>query len=111
MTEIEQLNEHIAECKKHIDKFNKLQELHKNPLFKELITEGFCKDCIAEYMTVSVNGKVPEAARENARGIATAGAYLNNWFIVVAQQAAMANEDIRAAEDEIAKLNNDEVEQ
>ena len=69
MTEVQQLKDSIEYNQKLVDRYEKLVKLQDNPLFKELIMDGFCKDCIAEYLSVSVNGRLPQGAREKQQGL------------------------------------------
>lgn len=105
MTEVQQLKDSIEYNQKLVDRYEKLVKLQDNPLFKELIMDGFCKDCIAEYLSVSVNGRLPQGARENAEGVAKAGAYLNNWFQIVEQQGLQAQSDIEQAKETIEQIH------
>ena len=106
MTEVEQLKDLILQNQKLVDKQAKLLKLMTNDDFKDVILDGFCKDDLAEYLEVSVNTRIPEAARDNARGLATAGAYLRNWFDVVQQQATMAQSDIEKAKETIVDIES-----
>ena len=107
MTEVEALQKQLDSAHELIAQRDKVLELTKNPLYRELIVEGFCKTDCAFYTHASGDPTLSEASRQDALNIAQASGHFRRYMSVKIQQGNQAEDSIQRLEAEIEEARRE----
>lgn len=94
------INKEIDDLRGLVQARDKAIALEKNPEFKELILDGFCRDRAAEYVQQSVSRAISVEDREHALALSQASGYFLDFLNAI---VAMGNQ----AEDNIERLQQE----
>lgn len=109
MSDLKALEHQLAEAREFIQKKNQVEELTSNPLFKEIILQGFCIDDCARAIKASADIGVPKEEREDCIKLAQAAGYLEKYLHTVCRQGYMAEGDIARINEAIEYARTEEV--
>lgn len=87
----------------------KVLELAQNPLFKELILEGFCGSECVRLIGLSVDFTLNAEEQARSLGMAQAAGYLRNFLRILEIQGNAAENEIPGIREAIEELRAEEV--
>lgn len=89
-------------------KLDKLMALRNDPLFHELIIEGFCTTEAADYVRNSVNPSLDKEGQEHSLAMAQAAGHLLVWLQVQMNKGRSAVENIARIDEELQEIHRGE---
>lgn len=107
MTEVEALQKQLDAAHKYIAIRDKILELTKNPLYRELIVEGFCKVDCAYYTHASGDPALSESSRQDSLNIAQASGHFRRYMSTLIQQGNQAEDQLQGLEAEIEEVRRE----
>lgn len=93
MTEVEALLKQLEAARQQIADRNKILELTRNPIYREVILDGFMKTDCVHYAHSSADPALSDEQRKDALNMAQAAGHLKRYLSVKIQQGNQA-EDI-----------------
>ena len=101
---VQQLEGQLEDIKYIREQADKAVRLAENPLFRELILEGFCRDEMARLAAVSGDPAIStQAERDIAADMSRAGGHLKRFLNTMIRQANTAVNDIPEIEAALAE--------
>jgi hypothetical protein len=108
MSEVNQLEDQLAQVKELVERREKALRLSQNPDFKDLILDQFClKEC-ARYVQVSADPNLDDRQRDDALRTAQAAGHLKRYLSVVVQMGNAASGDIVELEQALSEARAEE---
>jgi hypothetical protein len=108
MSEVNQLEDQLAQVKELVARRDKAIRLSKNKDFEDLILDQFClKEC-ARYVQVSADPNLDDRQRDDALRMAQAAGHLKRFLSVVVQMGNAASGDIVEIEQALTDARMDE---
>lgn len=104
MTDIEQVEKHIEDLKKHAERKNLALRLEHIPEFKQLILDGFCEADCARFVRTSTDPSMQPEARMDSLAMAQAAGYLRRWLSTCVQMGIRAEHEIDQHRVELEEL-------
>lgn len=89
-------------------KLDKLLALRNDPVFHELIIEGFCTAEAADYVRNSVNPSLDKEGQEHSLAMAQAAGHFLVWLQVQMNKANSAVTNIARIEEELEEIRRGE---
>lgn len=111
MSRLTELQEHLANLKQLVIQKNKVEELQRNPIYKELIEEGFLIHEMQRCSSLSVSEKATPELRTLANDMAKSGSVLSNYLATIVMQGRYAEEAIPEVEEAIVEEENSKEEE
>lgn len=107
MTEVEALQKQLDTAHQQVAIRDKILELNKNPLYKELVLEGFIKTDCAFYTHSSGDPLLTEPQRKDALNIAQAAGHFRRYMSIKIQQGNQAEDQIPRIEESIEEARRE----
>jgi len=104
MSEVKEMEDYIKSLQEDIERKQKVDRLFCNQDFIDIIKNGFCRDEMMRYQTLSVSEKVKSEERELFQKLAGASGVLINYLDFITQRGVLAEEDIEGAKDNLEML-------
>lgn len=111
MSRLTELQEHLANLKQLVIKKNKVEELQNNPLYKELIEQGFFIEEMQRCSSLAVSEKATPDLRALGNEMAKSGSVLSNYLATIVMQGRYAEEAIPEVEEAIVEEENSKEEE
>ena len=89
-------------------KLDKLLALRNDPVFHELIIEGFCTTEAADYVRTSVNPSLDKEGQEHALAMAQAAGHFLVWLQIQMNKANNAVTNIARIDEELQEIHRGE---
>lgn len=104
MSDLTELQEHLAHLKKQVELKNQVQRLLGNADFQAVIMKGFCEDEMRRQMGLAVCDRLPADVRELCNQLAKSSAALDNYLDTSIRIGTSAEDDIEEVETQIQEL-------
>lgn len=107
--EIAGLNHQIQQTERELAFIDKVTRLMEDPVFKEVIIEGFGTKHCARYLLESCDSTLDSNGRADALAMAQAGANIKRWLAITLELGKTARNSIEDWKEQIEYLRqNDE---
>lgn len=103
MSRLTELQEHLSNLKQLVIQKNKVEELQRNPVYIEIIEQGFLTEEMQRYSSLAVSEKATPDLRALANDSAKSGAVLLNYLTTIVMQGRYAEEAIPEVEEAIVE--------
>lgn len=110
MSEVNDLLKQLDDAKSFIARRDKALKLHNDPIYKELILEGFCKDECARYVHASSDPALTAEQRSDALAIAQAAGHFRRFMSVIITMGNQSENMLDRLEAEIEAARAEEAE-
>lgn len=108
MSDVRQLEQQISNVKELMAKRDKMLQLGKIPLFKELILDEFCMKEAARLVHQSGDPVLTQEQRADALAMAQAGGHLRRWLSMACRMGDAAEGDLTDIELMLAEARAEE---
>jgi hypothetical protein len=108
MSTVRQLEQQISNVKELTAIRDKMLQLGKIPLFKELILDTFCGTEAARLVHQSSDPALTPQQREDALNMAQAGGHLRRWLSMGCRMGDQAESDLKDLEEILAEARAEE---
>lgn len=92
--QVAELEQHLEDAKKMVERRDMAVRLYKNPEFKALIVDGFCGTECARYAQESGDPSIPAENRADALAMAQAAGHLRRYLSYLVRFGNTAEKDI-----------------
>ena len=111
MSRLTELQEHLSNLKQLVIQKNKVEELQRNPIYKELIEEAFLINQMQRCSSLVVSEKATPDKRALGNEMAKSGSVLSNYLATIVMQGRYAEEAIPEVEEAIVEEENSKEEE
>lgn len=108
MSEVENLERQLEQCKKQKERQEITERLLRNPDFRLLFVEGFCRDDAARLVQESCDPVMDPAQRADCLSMAQASGHVKRFLTIQIQMGEIASRNISQLETAIAEARAEE---